>query len=81
MCHGIPRGQLLLREEIAQALLDADDGRAEPDTAAPPVADVDADEADADTPSYLIEEAADANALTGAMSTDDPFDGGGPGPR
>jgi len=81
MCHGIPRGQLFLRDEIAQALLDADDGPADRD---PPrvgsTSDTDAD-ADDRTPSHLVEEAADANLLTGAMSSDDPFEGDGASPR
>lgn len=81
MCHGIPRGQLFLRDEIAQAFLDAGDGAADrdpPKHASTGGADVDADDR---TPSYLAEEAADANLLTGAMSTENPFDGDGTSPR
>jgi hypothetical protein len=80
MCHGIPRGQLFLRDEIAQALLDGDGGDEAPDESrAVPAADADA--ADEHTPSFLAEEAADADVLTGAMSTESPFDDDGASPR
>jgi len=81
MCHGIPPGQMLLRDEIAEALLGAgDDDDAHPSDALDTAADADR-QADAETMSHLVEEAADAEVLTGAMSTDDPFEGGGSSPR
>jgi hypothetical protein len=80
MCHGIPRGQLFLRDEIAQALLDADDGD-EPRDESRTVSAAEADTTGEHTPSFLAEEAAEADVLTGAMSTDGPFGGDGTSPR
>ncbi|WP_246987912.1 hypothetical protein [Halorientalis marina] len=80
MCHGIPPGQLLLRDEIAEALLDAGDERGDTDGTAAFEATADA-EADAETMSHLVEEAADAQVLTGAMSAEDPFENDRSSPR
>jgi hypothetical protein len=70
---------MLLRDEIAEALLDAGDddgGTADRASAVEATGD-----ADAETMSHLLEEAADAQALTGAMSAEDPFAGDGSSPR
>lgn len=81
MCHGIPRGQLFLRDEIAQALLDAGDEAADRDQSRADSTSGSHADPDDRTPSYLAEEAADADLLTGAMSTEDPFEDDGTSPR
>lgn len=83
MCHGIPPGQLVLRDEIADALLGESEGGNEDSTSGTTrLATTIRGDHDGETPSYLSDDEPDhATAITGEAAGDGPFDRDGSTPR